>query len=54
MEEYNGLNYYEKLEELANDRKSEPVEWRQSNEEKADHVECEVTFKFKKPLLKFK
>ena len=51
MKECKSLGYYEKLEELINDRDSESLEWRQSNEEKEGYVECEVTFKFKKLLV---
>ncbi|MFS7001192.1 hypothetical protein AB6819_11945 [Carnobacterium maltaromaticum] len=52
MKECKSLGYYEKLEELINDRDSESLEWRQSNDEKEGYVECEVTFKFKKLLVR--
>lgn len=51
MKERKSLDYYEKLEELINDRDLESIEWCQSNEEKEGYVECEVTFKFKKLLV---
>jgi|GEM_PF-2360416 len=42
--------YHEKLRELLDDKSSEPIEWRQSNEEINGHIESEVVFKFKKTL----
>lgn len=42
-------NFEEKLKDLLDNTDYVPIEWRQSNEEKDDHIESEVTFKFKQP-----
>lgn len=37
------------LKDLLGNADCTPIAWSQSNEEKADHIESEVTFKFKQP-----
>lgn len=37
------------LKDLLDNTDYTPIEWRQSNEEKDDHIESEVTFKYKQP-----
>lgn len=41
--------FEEKLKDLLENKDYTPIEWSQSNEEKDDHIESEVTFKFKQP-----
>lgn len=41
--------FEEKLKDLLGNTDYTPIAWSQSNEEKDDHIESEVTFKFKQP-----